>query len=107
MTRHVGFTKVDDMSGSPMTEAGAFADYARIRDALNATGRAIFYSTCGHSGPDSGHWGEKSVVWMGPKCSELANACRVTQDVRFWGDGRWCAPWTRCLLGAAREALGC
>ena len=29
--------------------------------------------------------------------------CRVG----FWGDGRWCAPWTRCLLGAAREALGC
>ena len=85
----VDYLKVDDMSGSPMTEAGAFADYARIRDALNATGRAIFYSTCGHSGPDSGHWGEKSVVWMGPKCSELANACRVTQDVRFWGDGRF------------------
>ena len=85
----VDYLKVDDMSGSPKTEAGAFADYARIRDALNATGRAIFYSTCGHSGPDSGQWGQKSVVWMGPKCAELANACRVTQDVRFWGDGRF------------------
>ena len=31
-------TKVDDMSGTPRTQAGAYADYARIRDALNATG---------------------------------------------------------------------
>jgi hypothetical protein len=45
----VDYLKVDDMSGSPRTEAGAFADYGRIRDALNATGRPIFYSTCGHS----------------------------------------------------------
>ena len=44
----VDYLKVDDMSGTPRTTAGARADYERIRDALNATGRPIFFSTCGH-----------------------------------------------------------
>lgn len=35
----VDYLKVDDMSGKPHTEDGAFTDYATIRDALNATGR--------------------------------------------------------------------
>eukprot|EP01046_Picozoa_sp_COSAG06_P046280 COSAG06_NODE_6536_length_2891_cov_1.996777_2_plen_294_part_00 len=43
------YLKVDDMSGTPKTIAGATADYGKIRDALNATGRPIFFSTCGHS----------------------------------------------------------
>ena len=81
----VDYLKVDDMSGTPKTEAGAFHDYSVIRDALNATGRPIFFSTCGHSGGNATNPG--TPVWMGPKCAELANACRVTQDVRYWGDG--------------------
>merc|ERR1711971_1115113 len=81
----VDYLKVDDMSGQPRTEAGAYADYARIRDALNATGRPIFFSTCGHSGGTAGH--PVSPAWMGSKCAELANACRIASDVRFWGPG--------------------
>lgn len=34
----VDYLKVDDMSGQPRTAAGAYADYATIRDALNKTG---------------------------------------------------------------------
>lgn len=81
----VDYLKVDDMSGTPRTQAGAYADYARIRDALNATGRPIFYSTCGHSGGTEGH--PDTPAWMGGKCDELANACRIAADVRFWGPG--------------------
>jgi hypothetical protein len=80
----VDYLKVDDMSGQPRTTAGARADYERIRDALNATGRPIFFSTCGHSGdakaPDN-------VAWMGPACAEIGNACRIAADVREWGGG--------------------
>lgn len=85
---HVDYLKVDDMSGDPKTEAGAYADYARIRDALNATGRPIFFSTCGHSGgAGAGTPGTGNPAWMGGKCAELANACRIAADVRFWGPG--------------------
>lgn len=83
----VDYLKVDDMSGEPHTREGAYSDYAKIRDALNKTGRPIFFSTCGHSpntGAD-GHSGGPS--WMGEACSELANACRIASDVRFWGAG--------------------
>ena len=30
------------------------------------------------------------------------HACECTEG--FWGNGRWCAPWTACVLGVAREA---
>lgn len=79
------YLKVDDMSGTPKTAAGATADYSKIRDALNATGRAIFFSTCGHS-PGGGGIGNK-MPWVGPACAELANACRIASDVRQWGNG--------------------
>ena len=89
----VDYLKVDDMSGTPRTEAGAYHDYAAIRDALNATGRPIFFSTCGHSGPNPkpGH----APDWMGAKCGELANACRISADIRFWGPGTY---WHVCEL---------
>ena len=35
----VDYLKVEDMSGQPKTQAGATADYGKIRDALNATVR--------------------------------------------------------------------
>ena len=86
-TQGVDYLKVDDMSGSPATRAGAYADYAAIRDALNKTGRPIFFSTCGHSPRTGagGHTGGPS--WMGGDCAELANACRIASDVRYWGPG--------------------
>jgi len=71
------------MSGTPKTEAGAVYDYGLIRDALNQTKRPIFFSTCGHSPPSDG----PAHPWVGPKCAELANACRISTDIRFWGNG--------------------
>jgi hypothetical protein len=62
-----------------------YADYATIRDALNKTGRPIFFSTCGHSGDSGGH--NAAYPWVGAKCAELANACRIASDVRQWGPG--------------------
>ena len=81
----VDYLKVDDMSGSPRTAAGARHDYELIRDALNKTGRPIFFSTCGHSGDVSG---PTAPAWMGPACAEIGNACRIAADVRFWGTVR-------------------
>lgn len=77
----VDYLKVDDMSGTPKTQAGAAADYGKIRDALNATGRPIFFSTCGHSPAGDKH------EWAGPACGDLANACRISADIRYWGNG--------------------
>ena len=63
----------------------SLVDYAKIRDALNATGRPIFFSTCGHS-PGGGGIGNR-MAWVGPACAGLANACRIASDVRQWGNG--------------------
>ena len=45
----VDYLKVDDMSGQPKTQAGATADYGKIRDALNATVRSNDLTSCGFS----------------------------------------------------------
>lgn len=82
------YLKVDDMSGDH-SRAAAEQSYARIRDALNATGVPIFYSTCGHSPGTSKGGASGGPSWMGPMCPELANACRIAYDVRFWGAGDW------------------
>ena len=42
----VDYLKVDDMSGQPKTQAGATADYGKIRDALNATVRNNDLTSC-------------------------------------------------------------
>ena len=42
----VDYLKVDDMSGQPKTQAGATADYGKIRDALNATVRSNDLTSC-------------------------------------------------------------
>eukprot|EP00937_MAST-01D_sp_MAST-1D-sp2_P005112 g5112.t1 len=83
----VDYLKVDDMSGAPHTRDGARGDYAAIRDALNATGRPIFFSTCGHSPSRNATDGSGGPSWMAEECDELANACRIASDVRFWGTG--------------------
>jgi alpha-galactosidase len=41
-----------------------------MRDALNATGRPIFYSIC--------NWGEEGTIEWGPK---VGNSWRTTQDI--------------------------
>lgn len=52
----------------------ALVRYPAMRDALNATGRDIFYSTC--------NWGEENTWQWGPS---TANSWRTTQDIAdFW-----------------------
>ena len=37
----------EDSCGGSQDHATAFADYGRMRDVLNATGRSVFFSLCG------------------------------------------------------------
>lgn len=53
----------------------ALERYTKMRDALNATGREIFYSIC--------NWGEDGTHLWGPS---LGNSWRTTQDIEnIWG----------------------
>jgi alpha-galactosidase len=53
-------------------EEKAFAEYGKMRDALNATGRPIYFSLCG--------WRS----WYAPKGASLGNSWRIAQDDRTW-----------------------
>ena len=50
----------------------AFAEYGRMRDALNATGRKVLYQVCG--------WN----AWYAPKGEELGNTWRIAADADDW-----------------------
>jgi alpha-galactosidase len=52
--------------------ATAFADYARMRDVLNATGRPVYFSLCG--------WNE----WYAPQGAGLGNSWRIHGDGKDW-----------------------
>ena len=51
----------------------AFADYAEMRDALNATARPIYFSLCG--------WN----TWYAPEGDRLGNSWRIAGDGTNWG----------------------
>mmetsp|Transcript_20197 Transcript_20197/g.61488 ORF Transcript_20197/g.61488 Transcript_20197/m.61488 type:complete len:362 (+) Transcript_20197:3-1088(+) len=72
------FIKVDSCCGSQQREE-AFADYATMRDALNATGRSIFFALCG--------WNQ----WFAPRGHELGNSWRIALDGTNWGALSHCA----------------
>jgi len=52
--------------------ATAFQEYGRMRDALNATGRPIFFSLCG--------WAD----WYAPPGASLGNSWRISGDCTTW-----------------------
>lgn len=62
----------EDSCNAPKDHNKAFEQYRLMRDALNATGRPIYFSLCG--------W--KS--WYAPVGATLANSWRVALDVRNW-----------------------
>ena len=66
------YLKVDSCCGS-QDHSTAFADYGRWRDALNATGRGIYYSLCG--------W----HTWYAPVGDQLGNSWRIAGDGTNWG----------------------
>lgn len=62
----------EDSCNAPDDPATAFPEYARMRDALNATGRPIFFSLCG--------WHD----WYAPEGAALGNSWRIGQDDTTW-----------------------
>lgn len=62
----------EDSCNAPRDQPSALAQYGKMRDALNATGRPIFFSLCG--------WEE----WYAPKGGALANSWRIGPDDTNW-----------------------
>jgi len=63
----------EDSCYAPDDPGTAFPEYAAMRDALNATGRPIFFSLCG--------WHD----WYAPVGMELGNSWRIGPDDTNWG----------------------
>jgi len=68
----VDFLKEDSCYADSDHHDVAIADYMRMRDALNATGRPIFFSLCG--------W----HTWYAPVGRSLGNSWRISGDVSDW-----------------------
>eukprot|EP01087_Luapelamoeba_hula_P008664 TRINITY_DN2185_c1_g1_i1.p1 TRINITY_DN2185_c1_g1~~TRINITY_DN2185_c1_g1_i1.p1 ORF type:complete len:416 (-),score=62.34 TRINITY_DN2185_c1_g1_i1:51-1298(-) len=69
----VDFLK-EDSCWATQDHAAAFAEYALMRDALNATGRPIFFDLCG--------W----ESWYAPVGKTLGNEWRIGPDTTTWPD---------------------
>jgi len=68
--------------------------YPVMRDALNSTGREIFYSIC--------NWGEEDTVNWGP---EVGNSWRTTQDIfDGWSSVEFNFKWN--MIGRERAGPG-
>lgn len=76
----VDYLKEDSCSAT-QNHSGAFAQYAKMRDVLNSTGRAVFFSLCGwepwYAPPDP-------VVGYAGGAS-LGNSWRIHGDGKNWG----------------------
>jgi len=66
------YLKEDSCCGD-QDHATAFGDYAEMRDALNKTGRSIYFSLCG--------WN----TWYAPQGDNLGNSWRIAGDGTNWG----------------------
>ena len=62
----------EDSCNAPSDHETAFAEYGRMRDALNATGRPILFSLCGWSS------------WYAPTGKLLGNSWRIGPDDTNW-----------------------
>merc|ERR1711907_144425 len=63
----------EDSCGGSQDHQTAFADYGRMRDALNATNRSVYFSLCG--------WNS----WYAPVGDSLGNSWRIAGDGQNWG----------------------
>lgn len=66
------YVKEDSCCGSQVHDE-AFADYAAMRDALNATSKPVYFSLCG--------WYD----WYAPQGDSLGNSWRIDDDGKNWG----------------------
>jgi hypothetical protein len=62
----------EDSCSAPTDHNASFAQYALMRDALNATGRPIYFALCGWSS------------WYAPVGATLGNSWRYGYDVNDW-----------------------
>lgn len=63
----------EDSCSASQDHNTAFAEYGKMRDALNATGRHIYFSLCG--------WNS----WYAPVGWSLGNSWRIAGDCNDWG----------------------
>jgi len=77
----------EDSCNAPHNPDKAFEQYGIMRDALNATGRPIFFALCG--------WNP----WYAPYGASLGNSWRVAVDVNNWSS-LWNAVATNSELSA-------
>eukprot|EP00038_Savillea_parva_P025951 m.50314 g.50314 ORF g.50314 m.50314 type:complete len:571 (+) comp7229_c0_seq2:61-1773(+) len=99
MVTHAGadYLKIDSCCGD-QDHATAFSDYAKFRDAMNATGQYVYFSLCGwhewYSPPDP------SINYTGGY--SLGNSWRIAGDGSGWG------PLTNCIntQAAAADYIG-
>lgn len=73
VSQGMDYLKEDSCGGGPNNPTDAFTDYATMRDALNATGRSVFFSLCG--------W----YTWYAPSGDSLGNSWRISGDGTNWG----------------------
>jgi alpha-galactosidase len=66
------YLKEDSCCGS-QDHNTAFSDYSEMRDALNKTGRPVYFSLCG--------W----HTWYAPQGDTLGNSWRIAGDGTNWG----------------------
>ena len=87
------FIKIDSCCGD-QDHAVAFSDYGKFRDALNATGKPVYFSVCG--------WAE----WYSPPDTSIGYGGGVTlgNSWRIAGDGATYAAITNCLNTQAAAA---
>lgn len=71
-TRKRSYVK-EDSCNAPSVHQTAYAEYAAMRDALNATGRPFFFSLCG--------WEN----WYGAVGAALGHSARIGGDDTNWG----------------------
>ena len=95
MVSHAGadYLKIDSCCGN-QDHRVAFSDYAKFRNAMNATGTQVYFSLCGwhdwYAPPDP------SLGYAGG--SSLGNSWRIAGDGSGWG------PLTNCINTQARVA---
>lgn len=82
----VDLVKEDSCSASS-NHTEAFRQYGLMRDALNATGRPIYFALCG--------WSD----WYAPEGSRLGNSWRYGYDVNDWGSA-----WSNSIASSTRVA---
>jgi len=70
----VDYLKYDSCYSPNVRRSGALADYERMRDALNATGRDVVFAVCGWS------------AWYAPYGATLGHQWRISADADEWAN---------------------